>query len=210
MLRLALITWCSRVPNLYLSIANSIALERRLYSKASGSPPSLAQTKLTLRSMPAIGIYFGGLPRISPNLRDLCSLRLFIFNRTRAWWSSKEIATRIQQWEEEWAARTALCPILIAGGNYSTRLTIRKEDTTPNPPPSSVQDAVGPPTVGQVVPHPPSSAPTLAPETHSLTPVTLSRRALVLVFPLTFVEGDTVMTLAPAWEEHKPSATGLV
>ncbi|KAJ3528228.1 hypothetical protein NMY22_g9501 [Coprinellus aureogranulatus] len=48
----------------------------------------------------ALGLHFGGIPRIFPNLRDLSSLRLFIFKRTGTWWSSKDIGAKIRQWEE--------------------------------------------------------------------------------------------------------------
>ncbi|KAJ3543131.1 hypothetical protein NMY22_g3255 [Coprinellus aureogranulatus] len=48
----------------------------------------------------ALGLHLGGIPRIFPNLRDLSSLRLFIFKRTGTWWSSKDIGAKIRQWEE--------------------------------------------------------------------------------------------------------------
>ncbi|KAJ3538528.1 hypothetical protein NMY22_g5121 [Coprinellus aureogranulatus] len=59
-------------------------------------------TELTLERIPtAIGSQFGGLPRAFLNPRSLSSLRLYIFKRTRVWWSSREIVIKIHQWEEE-------------------------------------------------------------------------------------------------------------
>ncbi|KAJ3518760.1 hypothetical protein NMY22_g13522 [Coprinellus aureogranulatus] len=51
--------------------------------------------------IPALEVHFGGLPQHFLSQRNLETLRLFIFNRTRTWWASKDIARKIDRWESE-------------------------------------------------------------------------------------------------------------
>ncbi|KAJ3543129.1 hypothetical protein NMY22_g3257 [Coprinellus aureogranulatus] len=65
------------------------------------SPPTSSQERQrSAKPRKRPRIYLGGLPRVIPNLRDLSSLRLHIFNQTRTWWSLMDIVAKIRNWEE--------------------------------------------------------------------------------------------------------------